>query len=56
MNKTAAMRIRLDPQLHEAFIRTCKSQDIPAAQVLRELMKRYIKQQKLAELKSAEKG
>jgi hypothetical protein len=46
MNKTAAMRIRLDPQLHESFIKTCKLQDKPAAQVLREFMRHYVAQQR----------
>ena len=42
MSKTAALRIRIDPELHKSFIDTCKSQDISASQVLREFMKRYV--------------
>ncbi len=42
MAKTAALRIRIEPELHKRFIDTCKSQDIPASQVLREFMKQYI--------------
>jgi len=42
MAKTAALRIRIDPELHKKFIDTCKAQDIPASQVLREFMKQYV--------------
>ena len=42
MNKSAALRIRIDPELHKRFIDICKSQDISASQVLREFMKRYV--------------
>ncbi len=42
MAKTAALRIRIEPELHKRFIDTCKSLDIPASQVLREFMKQYV--------------
>ena len=42
MGKTAALRIRIEPELHRRFLDTCKAQDIPASQVLREFMKQYI--------------
>ena len=42
MGKTSALRIRIDPDLHKKFLETCKSQDIPASQVLREFMKQYV--------------
>jgi antitoxin component of RelBE/YafQ-DinJ toxin-antitoxin module len=42
MAKTAALRIRIEPELHKRFIDTCKAQDIPASQVLREFMKQYV--------------
>ncbi len=42
MAKTAALRIRIEPELHQEFLATCKAQDIPASQVLREFMKQYV--------------
>lgn len=42
MAKTAALRIRIEPELHKRFIDTCKARDIPASQVLREFMKQYV--------------
>ena len=42
MGKTAALRIRIEPELHQKFLDTCKAQDIPASQVLREFMKQYV--------------
>lgn len=41
MGKTAALRIRVDPELHKRFLDACKAHDIPASQVLREFMKQY---------------
>jgi len=43
-NKTSAIRIRLDPQLHKNFLEACNSVDRPAAQVIREFMKLFIEQ------------
>jgi antitoxin component of RelBE/YafQ-DinJ toxin-antitoxin module len=42
MGKTAALRIRIEPELHKKFLDTCKAQDVPASQVLREFMKQYV--------------
>ncbi len=42
MAKTAALRIRIEPELHQQFLATCKKQDVPASQVLREFMKQYV--------------
>ena len=42
MGKTAALRIRIEPELHKKFLDTCKTQDVPASQVLREFMKQYV--------------
>ncbi len=42
MSKTAALRIRIEPELHKKFIETCKAQDVPASQILREFMKHYV--------------
>jgi hypothetical protein len=42
MAKTAALRIRIEPNLHKKFLDTCKAHDIPASQVLREYMRQYV--------------
>lgn len=42
MGKTAGFRIRIEPELHQRFLETCKAQDIPAAQVLREFIRQYV--------------
>jgi antitoxin component of RelBE/YafQ-DinJ toxin-antitoxin module len=42
MGKTAALRIRIEPELHKKFLDTCKARDVPASQVLREFMKQYV--------------
>lgn len=44
MNKSAALRIRIDPQLHRQFLAACKAIDRPAAQVLREFMRDFVEQ------------
>lgn len=44
MTKTAALRIRIEPALHQQFIETCKAQDIKASQVLREFMRHFVAQ------------
>jgi hypothetical protein len=40
--KDAGVRIRVEKRLREQFLRTCRRQDKPAAQVLREFMRRYV--------------
>ena len=42
MSKTAGFRIRIEPDLHKRFLDTCRAQDIPASQVLREFIKQYV--------------
>ena len=44
MTKSAALRVRIAPELHREFIEVCKLQDIPASQVLRQFMRLYIDQ------------
>ena len=46
--KDSAMRIRVEPDVHAAFMETCRLQGIPAAQILRQFMRSYVKQNKLA--------
>jgi len=44
MTKSAALRIRIEPTLHQQFIKVCKSHDVRASQVLREFMRYYVNQ------------
>lgn len=41
--KEVGMRIRVEPELREAFVSACRGQDLPAAQVLRGFMKEYVR-------------
>jgi len=40
--KDVAFKIRIDEELRRAFVEACREQDRPAAQVVREFMRRYI--------------
>ena len=40
--KTAALRIRIEPDLHKKFLDTCKEHDVPASQVLRKFMRQFV--------------
>ncbi len=40
--KDSGLRIRVDRDLRQRFQEICRAQDRPAAQVLREFMRRYI--------------
>ena len=40
--KDAGLRIRVQRDLREKFVEICRSQDRPAAQVLREFMREYV--------------
>ncbi len=42
MNKSSNYRIRVEPDLHQEFLDACKSEDKPAAQVIREFMRAYV--------------
>jgi len=42
MMKDSALRIRVQRDLHDRFLEVCRSQDKPAAQVLREFMRDYV--------------
>lgn len=41
--KDAGMRIRVERTLREEFLETCRSRDVPAAQVIRAFMRDYVK-------------
>jgi predicted DNA-binding protein len=40
--KDVGLRIRIDRELREQFLKVCKKEDKPAAQVLREFMRHYV--------------
>ena len=42
MTKSSALRIRIDPELHREFLDACKRLDVPAAQVLRQYMRKFV--------------
>lgn len=52
--KEAGMRIRIEPELREAFIAACRGQDMPAAQVLRGFMREYVRKCQRAQAKTTE--
>lgn len=41
--KDVGLRIRIQRELREQFLEACRQQDKPAAQVLREFMRNYVK-------------
>ncbi|QBK29784.1 hypothetical protein [Roseitalea porphyridii] len=43
--KDAGMRIRVERTLREEFLKACRAQDLPAAQVIRAFMREYVKKQ-----------
>ena len=40
--KDAGLRIRVERQLRERFLKICRRQDTPAAHVLRAFMRKYV--------------
>lgn len=42
--KTSALRIRIEPRLHDDFIAICKDLDLPASQVIRKFMKEFVEE------------
>lgn len=42
VTKTAALRVRIEPSLHQQFISTCKAQDVKASQILRDFMRYFV--------------
>lgn len=41
--KDVGLRIRVQKELREQFLEACRAQDKPAAQVLREFMREYVR-------------
>ena len=46
MTKSAALRIRIAPELHREFLEVCQLQDLSASHVLRQFMRSYVDQQR----------
>jgi len=44
--KDSGFRIRIERDLRDKFVATCRAQDRPAAQVIREYMRRHISEHK----------
>ena len=47
--KDVGLRIRIQRELREQFLEACKAQDKPAAQVLRQFMRAYVKENPASE-------
>ena len=43
--KNAGLRIRIERELREQFLEACRAQDRPAAQVIREFIRDFLRQQ-----------
>jgi len=41
--KDVGLRIRVQRELRDSFLEACRRQDIPAAQVIREFMREYVR-------------
>jgi hypothetical protein len=46
--KDVGMRIRLDRELRDEFVSVCQNQDKPAAQILRDFMRAYVRKHQVA--------
>ena len=44
MAKDSGLRIRVERELREKFVELCRTQDRPAAQVIREFMRAYVQE------------
>ena len=53
--KDAGMRIRVERELRDEFLKICREQDRPAAQVIREFMREYIAAKKSNHARSEER-
>lgn len=42
--KDVGFRIRIDRDLREQFLKVCRAQDKPAAQVIRDFMRAYVRE------------
>ncbi|MEJ8849488.1 plasmid-related protein [Variovorax rhizosphaerae] len=48
-HKDSGMRIRVERELREAFIQACRSQNVVAADVLRDFMRAFTEKQQLGQ-------
>lgn len=48
--KDVAFKIRVEEELRHAFINACRSEDRPAAQVVRQFMRSYVNRKKRQEI------
>jgi Ribbon-helix-helix protein len=46
--KSAGLRVRVEPELREEFVEICRTEGRPAAQVLRDFMRRYVSENRAA--------
>ena len=46
-SKDVGLRIRVERKLRDEFLEVCRAQDRPAAQVVREFMRRHISEYRL---------
>lgn len=53
--KDAGLRIRVERILRDRFLKACRAEDRPAAQVLREFMRTYADRHDLASSRTATK-
>lgn len=53
--KDSGLRIRVERELRDKFLVMCREQDRPAAQVLREFMRRYVAEDREVSVKIAPK-
>lgn len=62
MTKNVQMSIKMEPELHDKFMAAVAAVHTPAAQVVRQLMRKFIAQQEIpndatiAAMQSADKG
>lgn len=54
--KDVGLRIRIDRDLREQFLRACQADDKPAAQVIREFMREYVRQRNEVLTENKKKG
>jgi hypothetical protein len=50
--KDTGLRIRIEKELREEFLKACSANDQPAAQVLRQFMRDYVKNHQLSRQRS----
>lgn len=52
--KDVGLRIRVQRELRDQFLETCRAQDKPAAQVIREFMRLYVEKHSESNLRSGD--